>query len=171
MKSAKKKTSGAATSRKASAVGSSVKKTSRIRPKLILVPIDFSPESNRALETAREYAGEFGGKIALIHVVEPVVLPDIAAASLLMENDRVMDAARKRLADVAQEFRLGKGLLDRVVVRFGRPFHEIADAASTLHADLIVLSTHGNTGLKHVLLGSVAERVVRHAPCPVLIVR
>ncbi len=61
--------------------------------------------------------------------------------------------------------------LDKPVIRIGQPFHEIATGAKTLKADLIVVSTHGYTGLKHVLLGSTAERVVRHAPCPVLTVR
>jgi nucleotide-binding universal stress UspA family protein len=56
-------------------------------------------------------------------------------------------------------------------VRFGRSFHEIAAAARTLKADLIIISTHGYTGLKHAVLGSTTERVVRHASCPVLVVR
>ena len=61
--------------------------------------------------------------------------------------------------------------MEKALVRYGRSFHEIAEAARTLKVDLIILSTHGYTGLKHALLGSATERVVRHAPCPVLVVR
>ena len=62
-------------------------------------------------------------------------------------------------------------MLEMVLVRFGRSFHEIAEAARTRKVDLIIISTHGYTGLKHAVLGSTTERVVRHAHCPVLVVR
>ena len=62
-------------------------------------------------------------------------------------------------------------LVEKLLVRFGRSYHEIAEAARTLKVDLIIISTHGYTGLKHAFLGSTTERVVRHAPCPVLVVR
>jgi nucleotide-binding universal stress UspA family protein len=63
------------------------------------------------------------------------------------------------------------GVVEKLLVRQGRAFHEIAEAARTLKSDLVIISTHGFTGVKHALLGSTAERVVRHAPCPVLVVR
>jgi nucleotide-binding universal stress UspA family protein len=75
------------------------------------------------------------------------------------------------LEKVCRDALLPAKMVERVLVRYGTPFAEITDAARTLKADLIILTTHGYTGLKHVFMGSTAERVVRHAPCPVLTVR
>ena len=83
----------------------------------------------------------------------------------------LMKQAEAELEHLAGEQRKTTGANISVVVRDGKPFQEICHAAETLGADLIVLTTHGHTGLKHVWLGSTAERVVRHAKCPVLVVR
>jgi len=81
-----------------------------------------------------------------------------------------MKAAEEKLAE--QRRRIGAQRVEvRVMTRLGRPYVEITEAARDTKADMILLATHGHTGLKHVLLGSTAERVVRHAPCPVLTVR
>jgi len=140
--------------------------------KSILVPIDFSAPSKKALDYAVAFAEQFGAKLTLLHVVEPVATPDFANSfPLMMENDKVMAACKARLQALVKQKAIDPKLVEKTLVRQGRAFHEIADAARTLKADLIIISTHGYTGLKHALLGSTAERVVRHAPCPVLVVR
>jgi universal stress protein A len=82
-----------------------------------------------------------------------------------------MAAANAQLKRLLERLGIDAGMIDKTLVRHGVPFNEISGTASTLKADLIVIATHGYTGLKHVFLGSTAERVVRHAPCPVLVVR
>ena len=140
--------------------------------KSILVPIDFSPHSEKALAYAVPFAEQFGAKLTLLNVVEPVATPDFAPSfPLVMENDKVMAECRSHLKRVVTNLKIEPRLVEKTLVRQGRSFHEIADAARTLKADLIIISTHGYTGLKHALLGSTTERVVRHAPCPVLVVR
>jgi universal stress protein A len=140
--------------------------------KSILVPIDFSVSSKKALAYAIPFAEEFGAKLTLLHVVEPVATPDFANSSpLLMENDKAMAACKAKLELLIKQEAIDPKIVEKKLVRQGRSFHEIADAARTLKVDLIVISTHGYTGLKHALLGSTTERVVRHAPCPVLVVR
>ena len=145
---------------------------SSLRIQTILVPIDFSEPSQKALDYAVAFAEQFDAKLILLHVVEPVVTPDfVAPFPLLMENDKVKAACKARLDHTIKEQAIDPKRVERTLVRFGRSFHEIADAARTLKVDLIIISTHGYTGLKHALLGSTTERVVRHASCPVLVVR
>lgn len=142
-----------------------------LKIKSILVPIDFSDTAKKALRYAERLAQQFGAKITLLHVIEPVAALDVAYHPLMLETAEVKESARKRVDGLARQMRLSPKLLERTLVRYGSPFAEITEAARTLKVDLIVVSTHGYTGLKHVLLGSTAERVVRHAPCPVLTVR
>jgi nucleotide-binding universal stress UspA family protein len=145
----------------------------RFQLKTILVPVDFSSFSNKALDYALAFAEQFGAKVTLLHVVEPMVYPESyvptpAAADEL--NHHLITSAEQRLA--RQREALGEqGAEVRTVARAGRPFIEICEFAREAGVDLIILATHGYTGLKHVLLGSTAERVVRHSPCPVLTVR
>ena len=131
----------------------------------ILVPIDFSGFSRQALRYAVPLAVEFGAKITLLHVIVPAPYPTEMGVILLQEQDATK-AARKELAKVGRKF--VPGLRGKIIVRIGQPFSEITRTARQLKTDLIVLTTHGHTGLKRVLLGSTAERVLRHAPCPVL---
>ena len=107
----------------------------------------------------------------MLHIIEPVAAPDFAYHPLMMDPQHAIEAAKKRLQKLAENKQLSGGLLGKTLVRTGVPYAEIAEAARALKADLIILTTHGYTGLKHVFLGSTAERVVRHAPCPVLTVR
>jgi nucleotide-binding universal stress UspA family protein len=145
---------------------------SPLQIKSILVPLDFSPPSKKALGYAVEIARQFKARLTLLHVVEPVATPDFAASfPLAMENDELMATAKEQTERVVKECRVPRGIVEKVLVRYGRSFHEIAEAARTRKVDLILISTHGYTGLKHALLGSTTERVVRHAPCPVLVVR
>jgi nucleotide-binding universal stress UspA family protein len=135
----------------------------------ILVPVDFSGPSELALKYATAFAARFGGKIALLHVIEFGRL-----VGELSELDTGLTAIPRRVEERLAMLASRSGepaLFDKVAVRTGRPFHEIGAAASELGCDLIVISTHGYTGLDYVLLGGTAERVIRHAQCPVLVVR
>jgi universal stress protein A len=142
-----------------------------LKIRTILVPIDFSKTSKKALVYAVRMAEQFGSKIVLLNVVEPVATPDFAYHPLMLETDKIKSAARTQLDKVCRDAKVPARMIERLLVRHGTPFAEITDAARTLKADLIILTTHGYTGLKHVFMGSTAERVVRHAPCPVLTVR
>lgn len=139
----------------------------------ILVPVDFSNFANKALDYALAFAEQFQARIILMHVVEPAVLPESSAVvttALDNLNEDLRQVAQQKL-DELQRTKLAGRVPSEVHVRLGRAFSEIAAAAADLEVDLIILATHGYTGLKHVFLGSTAERVVRHAPCPVLTVR
>ena len=142
---------------------------SRIRS--ILVPVDFSKPSEKALDYAASLAKQFGVKLTLLNVVEPVATPDFAYYPLMMENDKVVAETKRRLAQVPVKAGVASELVEKILVRNGKPHWEITNAARTLKVDLIVISTHGYSGLAHVFMGSTAERVVRHAECPVLVVR
>jgi len=124
------------------------------------------------LRYAISLALQFGAKLTLLNVVEPIgPTPDFAYNPLVMESAQIAAAAKTRLKQLVGKEELGSALIEKLLVRHGAPFNEISRAAASLKVDLIVIATHGYTGLKHVLLGSTAERVVRHAPCPVLVVR
>lgn len=135
----------------------------------ILVPIDFSPPSEKALSYARAFAKQFDARITLLHVIEPSVYPkEFGYGSA---DDRAwVKAATDRLQALASR-KLELAFLARVLVGRGPPFKVIASMSQDLEIDLIIIATHGYSGLKHVLIGSTAERVVRHAQCPVLVVR
>jgi len=143
------------------------------RLQTILVPLDFSKFSDKALDYALAFATQFHSRLVLLHVVEPVVYPENYVTVPAVSDDLhtgLLKAADTRLAQTSQRLH-GHKVEVETVTRLGRPFAEITEAATEYQASLIVLATHGYTGLKHVLLGSTAERVVRHAPCPVLTVR
>jgi nucleotide-binding universal stress UspA family protein len=155
------------------AAGTAKPVTDPLRPARLLVPVDFSDCSLRAMDYAIALAERFDSKIILLHVVEPAVYPEnylVVSPALDETNQNLLESARERLADLGRR-RIGHRLQAETLVRMGRAHSEIPDTAKALGADLIVLGTHGYTGLKHALLGSTAERVVRHGPCPVLTVR
>lgn len=143
-------------------------------PYVILAAVDFSRHSDRALEEAKNLASR--SPHAELHVVH-VVPPPVGTVTVLGTTDMAatftdtLDRTRKELEAACSD--LAKGLAERVFghVRTGKPSREIAEVAKQVGADMIVLGTHGRTGLARVLLGSVAEEVVRHAPCDVLTVR
>ena len=142
-----------------------------IRVHRILVPLDFSKDSEKALTYADSLARQFGGKMSLLHVRPPVYYG--GEFGMVPNTVPVTDSGskeRERLGTLVRD-RVDPALVEALLVRDGAPFDEICKAAKEIESDLIVIATHGYTGLKHVFLGSTAERVVRHAPCPVLIVR
>jgi len=141
----------------------------------VLVPIDFSKMSIGAIEPAKCLARRFGGPVHLVHVYQFDYLPEFAApaiwsmqASIAVE-DQYTQLLKKKLAAVAQENGLSPGNCH--LLRGTAAFDEICRLARDLPADLIVMPTHGRTGFKRVFLGSTAERVVQHSPCPVFVVR
>jgi nucleotide-binding universal stress UspA family protein len=138
----------------------------RFADKPIVVPVDFSDEADRAVSAALEIARS-PAQVTLVHVAPPMGAFEPEAIYLKGDEerrDRIMQAAQKRYAHEKYG-----GI--RCEVMFGDPGHEIAKFAKELHAGLIVMPSHGRTGLAHVLIGSVAERVVRLAHCPILVLR
>ena len=145
----------------------------------ILVTSDFSDLAREAYRWAASLARTAGAKVVVAHVVEeepaaaiPVipggVQPEVFDLARFREESR--KAAASALEGVAEEFRR-EGIAAETRLRTGRPFVEILRLARELPADLIVMGTHGRSGLRHALIGSVAERVVRKSPCPVLTIK
>jgi nucleotide-binding universal stress UspA family protein len=137
----------------------------------VLVPIDFSTTSLEAIECALPLIKRFGADLHLVHVFElDYPLSSMVAMPLIVPELEVGKRVRRHLKDVARKYSMELRHENIHSVR-GRPFEEICRLARELGIDLIVTSTRGNTGLKHLALGSTAERVVRYSPCPVLVVR
>jgi universal stress protein A len=137
----------------------------------ILAPTDLSEPSQQAIQYARELARTFGATLVLLHVVElppyPIEgLPPSSLGGTLLEE--LEQQATSDLAQVLANEAEVK-VVRRVVV--GIPYRRIVEVAEAEKFDLIVMATHGRTGLSHLFMGSVAERVVRTAPCPVLTIR
>lgn len=142
-----------------------------VRIAKILVPSDFSEGGRKSLDYAIAMARQFGAALVLLHVVQvnyaygEMGAIDYAA----LERDLRVGSKKQLEAQVGKCRAAGVGAA--ALVREGSPARAIAEVADSEEADLIVISTHGYTGLKHVLMGSIAEAVVRYAPCPVLVVR
>lgn len=134
--------------------------------KIILHPSDFSEDSQRAFEFACQMAGSTGGKVMVLHVHQPdvVAMGDMPPIPVEIENEEEsrhkLLAIHSSIPDVAVEH----------LFLTGSAVECIISTAQTRHADLIVMGSHGRTGLKRLLLGSVADHVLRRAPCPVLVV-
>ncbi len=138
--------------------------------KTILATTDFSGDSLAGVRYAVALGGKTGAAVSLLHVVEPVPsLSGMEAVVLTRTDSEVAALARLQLEALARRESKGAGKIT-TVVRTGRPFHKIALATATGAADLVVIAAHGHTGIQRALLGSTAERVVRHARCPVLTV-
>jgi universal stress protein A len=143
-----------------------------LRLKKILVPTDFSETSKKAVQYAMRFAEQFGCQIVLLYVVEPAT--PLVGAPLAVEGFTDEDEFSMAEKDLAA---LVAGLHTHAVpsvssfVRIGHAPNEITKAAKDLDVDLIIIGTHGYTSWRHLCIGSTAERVVRTAPCPVLVVR
>ena len=145
-----------------------------IKIEKILFPTDFSEHSKHAFGYALSFAKEYGARLYMLHVVEDVQY----LANAYMFDVPIMpsfaDMEQSRLKEM-QEF-VDRETADEAVevekmIRHGRPFIEIIQTARDESVDLIVIATHGRSGLEHVFFGSTAEKVVRKAPCPVLSIR
>ena len=139
----------------------------------ILCPVDFSEPSRLALETAAQLANDHQGELLLVHAWEAPIHPEYS--ELMLENELIAPI-RKREEECLARFKQDAEALGCARVQtkllFGVPWHAIVNETRDDPAiDLVVMGTHGRSGIKHVLLGSVAERVAQHARCPVLLVR
>ncbi len=145
--------------------------------KTILVPHDFSSCANHASALARDVAKIHGARLVLLHVAElppmlgptATVVPDEGGAPITV-RDYAVRSAEAHLEDLAARLRVD-GVDVTTVASLGNVSSEVADCAEREQVDLIVMGTHGRTGLAHVVLGSVTEKVVRHSKVPVLTVR
>jgi universal stress protein A len=134
----------------------------------ILVPLDYSEVSIKALEHALPLAAEFGARISLIHVLDEQPYPsEDPFRSLTLPVQRLIKDGKIKITNFAREH-VPAYFLKEVFVLPGSPHQKIVETAKRRGVDLIVMTTRGYTGLKHMMLGSTAERVIRHAPCPVL---
>ena len=146
-----------------------------IQLKNILIPTDFSNNNQSALQYGCDLARRFGSELHLIHIVEPsgglVPLPDLPDdVALDLQNSSPIARAELRLKSLPSREVQQKLTVHRHT-DIGKPSVEIMRYARTHHIDLIVIGTHGHTGWEHLLLGSVAERIVQKSPCPVLTIR
>ena len=138
----------------------------------ILVPTDFSAYADQALDYAIDLAQKLQARLTLVHIIDTTPLGVVEGATMLPPSywqeletgvAQRMEESLKPIHDV--------GLQGETVIVHGVPFQAIIDTAKEKGVDLIIMGTHGRTGLTHVLMGSVAEKVVRLAPCPVLVTR
>lgn len=143
--------------------------------KRVLCPVDFSESANHALDYALELSSLFKAELLLLHVIDvqflsPYVVSDLPAVTPGI--DQIREQAEKDLAAILQSCNERYPHVQvRTLLTQGAPFVRIVETARSEKTDLIVMGTHGRTGLSHLLIGSVAERVVRKAPCPVLTVK
>jgi universal stress protein A len=144
----------------------------------ILVPIDLSVYAERVLDYALTFTSAirtptegFTPRLTLLHVVETPLLPEGLRDSVALALPQLEASRRRTLEDDYASRVRAAGLECFTAVMIGVPFQAIVDAAQARQVDLIIMGTHGHSGIPHMLLGSVADRVLRLAPCPVLVVR
>ncbi|MBU6391369.1 MAG: universal stress protein [Planctomycetota bacterium] len=144
-----------------------------IKLKKILCPIDFSACSKHALSYAIDLSAKESASLYLIHVIEAHLsgIGDILKQlDLLLDDKQIEDNLKMRLISLLPDD-VRKSTFVEPIIAKGIPFVEIVNTAKDKRTDLIVMGTHGKTGLEHILIGSVAERVIQRAPCPVLSIR
>ena len=135
----------------------------------ILCPVDLSDNSSKAVEIARDVGLKYGGKVYLLHVAR-IPAADMDAPVPIGPHPHWIASAETRLRELASAA-LGDSIPYEVIVKAGIPESSICEAVTELNADLVIMASHGRTGLAHLVLGSVAEEVVRVASCPVLVVK
>jgi universal stress protein A len=141
--------------------------------KKILCPTDFSEPACRGIVAAAELAESFGAELILMHTVVPIPVVDtpagVAGFDIVAYQDELVRGAQQSL-DERMARRVPETVKARTMVTIGDPAHEVVRIAEEEGADLIVVATHGTTGWRHRLFGSVAEKIVRMAKCPVVTV-
>lgn len=146
------------------------KKRIAAKIKKILVPTDFSPDSDRLVQYAVMTAKQFGAKILLFHAIEPFPYTT-TDAFMVVDNSEALRSIADSLLKNSAALLKKKGVQVQASMSIGSPAREIVMKAEREKVDLIIMGTHGRTGMEHVLLGSVAEKVVRLSRCPVLTIR
>jgi nucleotide-binding universal stress UspA family protein len=146
------------------------KEKKKLRLKKLLVPTDFSVHSDYAVDYAARIARAFKARVVLMHVTEPSPYT-VTDTLVVVEYGRMLDKVAQSLLTNLGRKLAAKGLAVKTYLAYGSPYREIVEKAAKEKADLIVMGTHGHRGIGHILLGSVAEKVVRLAGCPVLTVR
>jgi len=141
--------------------------------KKILVPIDFSDYSKGALRYAANFAKMFNAEMILVYVVEPVIYPpDFSMGQIAIPSvNAEWDVKAKEELDKLAKTEIPDEIKVTSIIKTGKPFLEIIDTAAEQKIDIIIIATHGHSGVEHILFGSTAEKVVRKAPCPVLTLR
>lgn len=144
--------------------------------KTYLVPVDFSKTSERALDHAIKLARENNGKLLLLHVIPTSALMmtghEAAMGQMIVEYEKVIsEDAEKKMKGLVSRKKLKPGECRTAILKRGDPAMTIASQAKKSRASMIVMGSHGRTGFKRLVLGSVAERTLRYASCPVLIVK
>ncbi|HEY3277784.1 MAG TPA: universal stress protein [Syntrophorhabdaceae bacterium] len=144
-----------------------------VPPKRILVPTDFSRFSDNALQYGLDIAAQYGAKVFVIHVLPPKVYSDHTITIEMVDalKKQRLEAAAQSLHGEVEKFSGSRNVEVEPIVRSGVAHEEIGRAERDLKADLIVIASHGQTGLMSILVGSVAGKVAQAAACPVLLVR
>jgi nucleotide-binding universal stress UspA family protein len=143
----------------------------RLQVRNVLVPVDFSVPSLSAVELALPLIKEFGADLHLAHVfASDYPITALVALPLVLPEVEINQSVHRHLKDVAKKYSIDLRRENLHALK-GRPFEEICRLARDISIDLIIIATRGNTGFKHLTLGSTAERVVRYSPCPVLVMR
>lgn len=146
-----------------------------VKPQRILWPTDFSELALQGARYAKAFAQQFSAQLHVIHVIPPPMTADVSVTlptevPVTFSEEEMLDTCRKRLDEiVATQFDSPDTVTKDVF--FGNPWSSICEYAKDHDIDLAVVTTHGRTGLQHVLIGSTAERIVQHAPCPVLVIK
>jgi nucleotide-binding universal stress UspA family protein len=140
--------------------------------KHILVPTDFSEYADHALDYAIALAQKLRARLTLLHIIQltPMTMGDMYGYSLEADLEAMESEAQRQMQALLNRVHQ-EGLESETAIVQGVPFQMIVDMAESQDIDLIVMGTHGRAGLTHALMGSVAEKVVRMAPCPVLVTR
>lgn len=141
--------------------------------KKILVPVDFSEHSKKALRYAFPFATQFNAVLELMYVVEPTIYPSDFGFGQVGFPDVEKELHEKATNELQSlvDHDIPKNVRTTSIVSTGIPFVEITTYAQQENIDLIIIATHGRTGVEHILFGSTAEKIIRKAPCPVLVVR
>jgi universal stress protein A len=145
------------------------------KPRRILWPTDFSEHALRGGRYAWGFAQRYSAEFHILHVIPPPLGPDVslilpAEVPVPIAEPQMLDAAKRGLTElVRRHFNADAAI--RTEALFGDPWRTITEYARSHQIELIVVTTHGRTGLGHALIGSTAEKIVQHAPCPVLVVK
>jgi nucleotide-binding universal stress UspA family protein len=140
------------------------------QPHLILCPIDFSENATLALDTALDLARQYRAEVLLLHVATTLG-PDQVTYAEAVKELQPESHVRRLEEQLRRAVPADAGVPVRCVLREGDPARAVEEVVRSTGCDLVVVGTHGRTGLKHLLMGSIAERIVQFAPCPVLVLK